>query len=157
MKSTVFASLLFLLFTSGCTKSKDTIDQEYPVIDISIEGAFPVQCTEIIKGEKFVFRAHFSDNAELGTYSLDIHNNFDGHNHSTEVEECGEHEHKTPVNPFVFIQTYTIPSGKKNFEAVQEISVPADVDAGNYHFTIRLTDKQGWQTVKGVSIRVLEL
>lgn len=36
----------------------------------------------------------------------------------------------------------------------KEIVVPASIDTGDYHLLLRLTDKQGWQTVKAVSIKI---
>jgi hypothetical protein len=38
---------------------------------------------------------------------------------------------------------FSIPSGKTRFEADNEISVPEDIDTGDYHFMVRLTDKAG--------------
>nr|WP_229206214.1 DUF4625 domain-containing protein [Dyadobacter fermentans] len=38
--------------------------------------------------------------------------------------------------------------------ANQQIDVPADIDPGDYHFMIRLTDKEGWQTIRGISIKI---
>nr|WP_244939634.1 DUF4625 domain-containing protein [Arcticibacter tournemirensis] len=32
--------------------------------------------------------------------------------------------------------------------------MPADADPGDYHFMIKLTDKEGWQTIKGLSIKL---
>ncbi len=141
-------------FTS-CDSDKTEIDTEYPVIDVSAANAFPIQCSTITRGQKITFRAKFSDNAQLGSYSLDIHHNFDHHNHSTEVASCNEDPIKKPVNPMLYINSVTIPSGQKSYEAVQEIEIPQNIDAGDYHFLIRLTDKEGWQTIKGLSIKIL--
>ncbi|MBW8684641.1 DUF4625 domain-containing protein [Chitinophaga rhizophila] len=158
MKKNVYiASLLIasLAIVSGCKKDeKDEVDTEYPVIDITASTAFPKQCEEIRRGEKFVFRAHFSDNVALGSSSIDIHHNFDHHTHSTEVESCNMDQKKTPVTPFLLIKQFPIPAGQKTYDIQQEISVPADVDPGDYHFMIRLTDKEGWQTIKGLSIKI---
>ena len=35
-----------------------------------------------------------------------------------------------------------------------EIKVPENVDSGDYHFMILLTDEEGWQTIKGLSIKI---
>src|SRR5690606_36650696 len=120
----------------------------YPEIDTGISGAFPVQCSEIERGKTFTFKARFTDNTALGSFSLDIHHNFDHHTHSTEIAECDDEPDKTPVTPFLFIKDYDIPAGSKDYIATAEINVPAGVDAGDYHFMIRLTDQQGWQTIK---------
>ncbi|MDR2424760.1 MAG: DUF4625 domain-containing protein, partial [Prevotellaceae bacterium] len=42
------------------------------------------------------------------------------------------------------------------FEANNEIAVPADIDAGDYHFMVRLTDKSGWQQLAAVSVKITE-
>ncbi len=142
-------------FITSCSSDNAEIDTEYPVIDISAANAFPVQCSTIERGKTFTFKATFNDNAELGSYSLDIHHNFDHHTHSTEVNTCETEAVKTPVKPMLFINNFTIPKGVKSYEATTQISIPADVDPGDYHFMIKLTDKEGWQTLKGLSIKIL--
>jgi len=148
--------LILIASISACKKdsNKEEIDTEYPVIDITGNNAFPKQCNVLKRGEKFTFRAQLYDNAQLGSVSVDIHHNFDHHSHSTEVGSCGLDPKKTPVKPFLLIQSYAIPAGLKSYEVQQEITVPADVDPGDYHFMIRLTDKEGWQTLKGISIKL---
>lgn len=157
MKKTKFliAVLTGLLTLASCSSDNNEIDTEYPVIDISASNAFPIQCSEITRGQKITFRAKFTDNAALGSYSLDIHHNFDHHTHSTEVNNCVADPIKKPVNPMLYINSVTIPNGEKSYEAVQEITIPPDIDPGDYHFMIRLTDKEGWQTIKGLSIKIL--
>jgi len=148
--------LVLLLFAAACKKDSTTsIDTVYPLIDITGQNAFPIQCSTIKRGEKFSFRALLSDNAALGSVSVDIHHNFDHHTHSTEVESCSMGEVKVPVKPFLLIQSYPITAGQRSFNVEQEITVPADVDPGDYHFMIRLTDKEGWQTIKGLSIKII--
>ncbi|MNK62321.1 hypothetical protein D3C87_814950 [compost metagenome] len=155
MKKQQFPLLVLglLLCFSACKKESEAIDTEYPVIDVS-GTAFPQQCSVIKRGEKFVFKAKLSDNAELGSVSIDIHHNFDHHNHSTEVNECNLGAVKQPVKPFLLIKDFPLSAGQKTHEIAQEVTVPADVDAGDYHFLIRLTDKAGWQTLKGLSIKI---
>lgn len=151
-------SILLLLLTvlaiSSCKKDESAVDTEYPTIDLSIAGAFPQQCAEITRGKSFTFKAKFADNAALGAFSLDVHHNFDQHSHSTEVNNCTMDAKKTPVKPFLLIKSYSIPADQKEFIATTTIDVPTDVDPGDYHFLIRLTDKEGWQTIKGISIKV---
>ena len=151
----VFSLLVMSFFVTACSSDNEQIDTEYPVIDISASNTFPVQCSEIIRGQKITFRTKFTDNVQLGSYSLDIHHNFDHHTHSTEVNDCVSDPIKKPVNPLLYINSVTIPVGQKSYEAVQEISIPQDIDPGDYHFLIRLTDKEGWQTIKGLSIKIL--
>lgn len=151
----VMSIITAAFFFTACSGNSPEIDTEYPVIDISAADTFPVQCSQITRGQKITFRTKFTDNVELGSYSLDIHHNFDHHTHSTEVNDCVSDPIKKPVNPMLYINSVTISAGQKSYEAVQEISVPQDIDPGDYHFLIRLTDKEGWQTIKGLSIKIL--
>ncbi len=153
-KNLISISLALIFLTTGCKDDKEIIDTEPPEIILTAADAFPVQCSTVSRGQTFTFRALLRDNVRLGSYSLDIHHNFDHHSHSTEVEECAMEQVKTPVNPFLLIRNYPIPEGLREYEAATEITVPADVDPGEYHFLIRLTDKEGWQTLRGISIKI---
>ncbi len=160
MKSMKILPVLFLTvaFLSACEKD-EVIDTEKPVIDLTIRDAFPVNCDTLYFGEAFEFRVLFSDNVELGSYSIDIHHNFDHHSHSTEVTECNTDPIKEPVNPFVFIEDYAISERVNELETDRSISIPAGngsglYDEGDYHFFIRLTDQEGWSTQKGLSIKM---
>ena len=147
--------LLFLAVISGCKKDKDgPIDTSYPEIQLESQNSFPKQCSIVKRGESFNVRAMLTDNAELGSLSIDIHNNFDHHSHSTEVADCTMDPIKPTVKPFLFIKSFPIAGGLKTLEANEVISIPADIDPGDYHFLIRVTDKEGWQTIKGISIKI---
>ncbi|MEC3878854.1 DUF4625 domain-containing protein [Parapedobacter sp. 10938] len=138
----------------SCSKDAETVDTEYPVIDKNFEAAFPQQCGTVLRGETFVFRAKFSDNVALGSFSLNVHDNFNHHSHSTEVEACDMGPEKTPKNAFEYIKSFDITGAPKTYEARVEIDVPMDVDPGDYHFLIRVTDREGWQTLRGLSIKI---
>ncbi|WGQ10894.1 DUF4625 domain-containing protein [Pedobacter gandavensis] len=147
--------LLLVTALSNCSKDKaEPIDTTYPEINTDMAQAFPKQCSVLKRGEKFVFKVLITDNAQLGSLSVDIHHNFDHHTHSTELEECEMAPIKQAVKPFLLIKNIAIPAGLKSYEVNAEIEVPADVDPGDYHFMIRLTDKEGWQTIKGLSIKI---
>jgi hypothetical protein len=156
----MFAIVLFFIFTfKACEKSGD-IDNQKPVIDLSIQDAFPVNCDTLYFDEPFNLKVLFSDNVELGSYSIDIHNNFDHHSHSTEVTECSLDPIKEPVNPFTLIQDYDIPVKLQEYETSLSITIPSSNtnglhDEGDYHFFISLTDKEGWSAQKGLSIKIL--
>ncbi|TCD03491.1 DUF4625 domain-containing protein [Pedobacter psychroterrae] len=157
MKKLTLIGLLPILLSalSSCKKEKaEPIDTSYPEINVSIQDAFPKQCSVLKRGQSFTFRALLTDNAELGSLSVDIHHNFDHHSHSTEVSDCTMSPVKHAVKPFLLIRSFPIAAGLQSFQTNAEISVPADIDPGDYHFLIRLTDKQGWQTIKGLSIKI---
>lgn len=149
----IVAIIIYSAVLLSC--SKEERDDEPPEIIMSKAGHFPQNCDTLYPGESFTFRARFTDNVELGSYSIDIHHNFDHHSHSTEMSECHLDPKKTPDNPFLFIEQYDIPAGKKEYDANQVISIPGDVDYGDYHLMIRLTDKTGWQAFMGISIKIM--
>jgi hypothetical protein len=155
----VIIPVFLLTFFSSCEK-EDEIDKEKPVIDLTMQDAFPVNCDTLYFGESFELKVLFTDNVELGSFSIDIHNNLDHHSHSTEVTECSLDPIKAPVNPFLFIEDYNIPAGQSNYQTNMSISIPSgngngDYDEGDYHFFISLTDKEGWSAQKGLSIKML--
>lgn len=145
--------VLILLLLSSC-QDNDSIDTEHPVIDLTFSGAFPQQCDVLHKGESFTVKARFTDNVQLGAFSLDVHQNFDHHSHSTEVNDCVMDAVKTPIKPYLLIRSFSIPAGLQEYEAEIELQIPADVDSGDYHFLILLTDHAGWQTIQGISIKI---
>jgi hypothetical protein len=144
--------LLALPLIASCNQT-DT-DTEYPVIDMSGSDAFPKNCQTVQRGQTFVFKATFSDNMALGSFSIDIHHNFNHHSHSTESETCTMGDVKTAVNPFVYIKSFDIDQATGNYVAEIPIEVPLDVDEGDYHFRVSLTDHEGWRTMKGISIKI---
>lgn len=147
----IYFLIAAIIVLVGC--EKEEIDDTPPVID-STYASFPVQCSEIKRGESFIFKARFEDDVELGSFGLDIHHNFDHHNHSTEVGDCEPDPVKTPVHPYVLLENYSIPGGLKSYEAEMTIDVPSDIDSGDYHFMIKVTDRAGWQTLKGLSMKI---
>lgn len=152
-----FFGIIFLLIS--CEKDNN-IDTEKPIINTNFMDAFPQNCDTIYFGETFDVRALFTDNVELGSYSISIHNNFDHHSHSTEVAQCNMDAVKEPVNPYVFIEDFKIPEGLKEYISEVVISVPEGngsekFDEGDYHFFISLTDKEGWSTQMGLGMKIL--
>jgi hypothetical protein len=149
----------FLLILFSSCKDNEGIDTEMPVIDLTIQDAFPLNCDTIYFGESFDLKVLFTDNVELGSYSINIHNNFDHHSHSTEVTECNLNPQKDPVNPYLSIVEYDIPTGQAQYTTNLSISIPTGAggelyDDGDFHFFISLTDKEGWSSQKGLSIKM---
>jgi hypothetical protein len=159
MKINRYIQLVLILLTILSCGKDDDIDTEKPNIDISFPGAFPVNCDTLYYGESFELKVLFTDNVELGSYSISIHNNFDHHSHSTEVTECSLDPIKDPVNPLVFIEDFDIPTGLAEYETNLSIAIPSSdgnepLDEGDYHFFISLTDSEGWSAQMGLSIKM---
>jgi len=155
MKKTIF-QLTLLCALVACSSSNDTNDLTPPTITDEGVSACPVDCQQFKRGSVIAFQYKFDDDTELGNYNIEVHNNFDHHTHGTSAVECSIDAVKKPVNPWVYNSDFEIPQGAKTYTAILNIDVPADVDAGDYHFMIRLTDKSGWQQLKSVAIKIVE-
>lgn len=158
MKALRTLSFLFLaILILSCSNEVDDVK---PTIDLSGPNAFPVNCDTIYYDEVFHFSALLSDNVELGSYNISVHNNFDHHSHSTEVSVCELDSIKVPVNPFSCIQDFSIPAGSESYQTNDAITFAGanedgSYEEGDYHFWISVTDAQGWSTPKGLSIKIM--
>lgn len=154
-----YLSLMLLCALSACSSSDDdeeTKDMNYPVINTTDIVAVPTDCQVFKRGDVIPFNLLFTDDTELGAYNIEIHHNFDHHTHSTSSVECPMEAPKQPVKPWVFNLDFTIPSGQKSFTARHDIAIPSDIDTGDYHFMVRLTDRAGWQQIHAVAIKITE-
>lgn len=152
--------LSYLLLVTLIVSCSNDIDDEKPTLDLSGPNAFPVNCDTIYFDEVFHFSALLSDNVELGSYSISVHNNFDHHSHTTEISECEMDSIKVPVNPFSYIQDFSIPAGSDSYQTNDAITFASANDAGayeagDYHFWISVTDAQGWSAQKGLSVKIM--
>ena len=161
MKKSIFKTFIIGLLSvwalSACKKTDTSIDTSAPLIDLTFAEAFPKQCAVFVKGDTAWVHAKLEDAGGLGSFSIDIHHNFDQHAHSTEVNTCVQGDKKTAIQPFSLIRTYTIEGQPKAYTIKVPIFIPHDVDAGDYHFMIRATDAQGWQSMRGISIHLVAL
>lgn len=155
MKKTILSAMLLCALCACSSDDDDEKDMTQPEI-VAADTASPLECDTYHKGGKIPFRYLFKDNQELGSYNIEIHNNFDHHTHSTSAVECSLDAVKETQKPWVFNRDFSIPEGQKSYDASMEIDVPADIDAGDYHFMVRLTDKAGWQQIKSVAIKIVE-
>ena len=158
MKRNTICSILLLCALSACSGSDDDVqkDMQQPVISDQGITANPIDCQQYRRGDVIPFHYVMTDNQELGAYNIEIHNNFDHHTHSTTAVECPMDEQKEPRNPWVFNRDYNIPAGQRTYVARHDIPIPADIDPGDYHFMVRLTDRVGWQQLHAVAIKILE-
>jgi len=158
MKKYIFVLLVASSLFYSC--SKEETDTTKPEIDLDFPGAFPQNCDVIYFDEEFTLKIRFTDDTELGSFSLDLHNNFDHHTHSTEAEKCDFHPDKDAINPYKFVQDYSIPEGSTEYIFEQKMTISSQnangqVDDGDYHLYIRLTDRTGWSSLKGLSLKIL--
>ena len=149
----IFSSLLIASCSSDDSIDKD---EEKPTISINYAGGFPQSCTELQKGQTYNFRAKVADNQALASYSLDIHHNFDHHTHDDQGEPCELAPIKQAINPMIFMQNYTIQGGQTSYEINVSITIPNDIDTGDYHCSYSVTDETGWQSRTSVDIKIIE-
>jgi len=154
--------VLFLSFIS-CS-SEDDKDMTYPVINTTDVQAVPFNGQTFKKGDVIHFTCLFTDDKELGSYNIEIHNNFDHHTHSTtsgedegEEEEDHDHDHGHEAEKaWVYNESYAIPDGTRSYTAQHDITIPTGIATGDYHFMVRLTDRAGWQQLHAVAIKISE-
>ena len=168
MKKYIFLSLMALTLSFiACSEDNDPKDMTQPVITDTGITCNPINCQVYHRGETIPFRYVFEDDTELGAFNIEIHDNFDHHTHSTEADDHGHEgsecednddheEHHEAVTPWVYSKDFSIPAGLKSYTAKIDIPIPADIDEGDYHFMIRLTDHAGWQQIKGIAIKIVE-
>lgn len=137
------------IFTSCETIDKDV---EKPIVQ---EVFFPQNCDTVHRGSTFTYSFVIVDDKDLGSYSIEMHNNFDHHTHSTSTISCTMEENKLPINPFYYNEDFEVPVKLWEYKIEGEITIPANVDSGDYHFELRVSDEAGWQTYEGISIKVL--
>ena len=158
MKRNILYSIMLLCALSACSGSDDEVqkDMQQPVISDQGITANPIDCQVYHRGEVIPFHYVMTDDQELGAYNIEVHNNFDHHTHSTTSVECPMDAQKQPQNPWVYNHDFSIPAGQNRYEARVDIEIPADIDPGDYHFMIRLTDRAGWQQLHAVAIKITE-
>ena len=155
MKKIAILPLSLIIFGTACSSDNDNVDSTVPTICEAGEQTCPTDCYECLRGESIDFCYTFTDDIELGNFNIEIHNNFDHHTHSTSSVECELDEKKSAVNAWVYNQDYSIPDGLTTYTPNISIVIPTDIDTGDYHFMIRLTDKAGWQQLRSVAIKVV--
>lgn len=147
---------LLLCALGACSSPSQEKDMTPPEILPIPEQTSPVNCATYHRGGVISFDYAFTDDVELGSYNLEIHNNFDHHTHSTTAVKCPMDAKKEPEKPWVYNHDYAIPAGQRQYDAKVDIKIPADIDPGDYHFMIRLTDRAGWQQLHAVAVKILE-
>lgn len=153
LKKTIF-TLFFSLLLINCSSDSENIDQEKPTITINYDNGFPKSCTVLEKGKKYTIKVKVSDNIALAKYAIDIHHNFDHHTHDNQGSLCELNPIKTPISPLIFMENYNIDNERKEYEISQSITIPTNIDSGDYHCQISIIDITGWQSRTSVDIKI---
>lgn len=124
-------------FVSSCNDD-DGVDTVKPVIELDE----PEDGDELRIGSAIHFECDFSENVKLGSYMVEIHNNFDGHGHKAPVTRTSDAEH-----PLYLKQSFDL-SGLRNAHVHHhDIFIPENTTPGNYHLMVYCTDAAGNQSV----------
>ena len=136
MKTKLYLPIISLLAMSvfafiSCDDSDS--DTTKPVIELSE----PEEGQELKIGDEHGvhFEMDLSDDVELQSYRINIHSNFDNHDHtpSTKADDG--------TVAFTFDKVYDDAAGKKNHHVHNhDIKIPANATPGNYHLMIYCTD-----------------
>ena len=156
IRNSIYAILLLCALSACGSDDDEQRDMQQPAISDQGITVNPIDCQQYQRGDVIPFHYLMIDNQELGAYNIEIHNNFDHHTHSTTAAECPMDAQKQPQNPWVYNRDFTIPAGLRSYDARHEIQIPADIDPGDYHFMVRLTDRAGWQQLHAVAIKIVE-
>lgn len=163
MKKNKYISALSIisLFMLGSCSSDSSVDTEKPVIILNA----PEEGARLAVGTDIHFDMEVSDNVALGSYNIDIHDDFDGHNHAAEsafmLKNSIQNIDESPDNdtrvPFVYNHTWTDISGKRNDHVHHhEIVIAKDAKRGKYHFVVKVLDKAGNQSMEFRTIYIVD-
>lgn len=142
MKGIVWNTLTVMIFLalwgmSGCNDDGETIDTTPPVVEIDEPGFGDF----FAAGGPIHFEAVFADDIELGSYKIDIHNNFDGHAHGRVAKANDD----PGLLKWSFSQSFDFAPGLKSSDVQlhDELEILQNTMAGPYHFIVSAVDKSG--------------
>lgn len=131
-------SLIVCAFVASCSKDKEEVDTTKPVIELNE----PEDGDELQIGANIHFECDFSDDVKLGSYMVEIHNNFDGHSHKAAATRASEGE-----QPLYLKKSFDL-SGMRNAHVHHhDIFIPENTKPGTYHLMVYCTDAAGNQSV----------
>ncbi len=136
----VAASLFFLI---SCEKSDDPARPEILNFELGMEKS-----KTAVAGDELHMDAEVEAEGTIDRIEVEIHPEGE-HDHMkgiTSTEDEGEWEFDT---------VYTEFSGLKSTEFHEHIEVPADAEAGMYHFHFSVTDMEGYQATYEDEFEVL--
>ena len=124
---------LLSLFLSGCIEEDTLVDTQAPVIELLEPDLYE----NYAAGFFIPFEANFTDNVALKTFSIDIHNNFDGHSHGRISED-------PDLIKWAYKENFDLPEVTSQKEQMDDvIGIPDKVMAGPYHFIVQCIDRDG--------------
>jgi hypothetical protein len=114
-------------------------------MDIEICGVIESNVFVLNSGEEFSFTVNFKDNIALSQYKIDIHQNFDCHGHGDGAVPALSLPPRENATEDWFLIVINDLEGKEQTRQFT-LSVPENVTAGNYHFSVQVLDEAGNDT-----------
>lgn len=145
MKKYIYQSIVLsiaILFTACSSDDDNGLDNEVPTITINV----PQQEQHFDLGGKIMLNIELEDNVSLAAYRLNIHQASDGHTHGV----------VTMSEAWEYNENFNLENSPKNYLVENEISIPADIAEGEYHFGIIVLDSSGNQSEAYVDIEIGE-
>ncbi len=140
---------LIIASASFVACDKEEGDVTKPVIQLEA----PTEGGTLYAGSDVHFDMDLSDNVALGSYKVDIHNRFDGHDHEVKSTNEEGHDHE----PFEFQKTWSDIAGLRNAHIHHhEIVIPENATPGEYCFTVYCVDQAGNQSMVVKHINIAE-
>lgn len=142
--SIILISILALTIFNSCSDDDENVlDNEKPTINISE----PEEDETFEVGGELHFEVDFADNVALSSYKVDIHNNFDGHTHSSSVlnSTATVSTKQTEITPWSLNETHDIEGNPTEYNVHEHIDIPANIAEGPYHLGITVVDAAGNQ------------
>lgn len=152
---TILAVMIFTLgafATTSCNKEGDSIK---PTIDLHE----PEDGEAFKPGSTMCIEMDLSDNTALASFKINIHNNFDGHNHSKCItKHADDNYNSNTANAFTYNKTSKELGedieGLKNTHRHLHIDIPADAANGDYHLMVYCNDIEGNESYVARSIAI---
>jgi len=142
-----------LTLLSGCINDDGgSVDTIAPVIDLH----HPEPGSYQEAGGFIHFESTFKDDLELASYSIDIHDNLDGHSHGRMAQPATD----PTLLRWSFKRNYSIPAGLLIFvdQHDDNIEISSNAIAGPYHFIVQAVDMAGNATsYQDASTKELEM
>lgn len=148
-KITVLFLLSIIFFTACGNKDADvirptiTIEKiETGTVDYNVCGQWEQGVLEVKGGEQLKLTVLFEDDQQLSQYKIDIHQNFDCHGHgSGTFPNISLPDVDGATTDWTVLEIREL-SGISQLVDIN-LSVPENVTAGNYHFTLQVLDLSG--------------
>jgi hypothetical protein len=131
----LYLFILSVIVASCSSDDNDPVDVTTPQIDMQE----PHNGDSFGAGGSIAFDAIFTDDVELGSYSIDVHDNLDGHQHGRIAQTMND----PSLERWIFKRNYPFPDGSSMYEAQETVGISENAMAGPYHFIVQAVDKAG--------------